>query len=70
MKTPQEAIMEQFKVIDDAVRDLKEMIEKKETYVMGIDYGFGEDWFKTWPTTSSTPENTDGEGGFINPNQL
>jgi len=54
-----QTILEQFKVIEDAVRDLKEMIDTPAS----------KDWFATWPNTPSTPENTDGEGNFITPNQ-
>lgn len=58
MTTPQETIMEQFKVIEDAVRDLKEMIEPKK-----------EDWFATQHPASpanNIPDGWDSEGNMTN----
>lgn len=57
---PQETIMEQFKVIEDAVRDLKEMIEPKKEE---------KDWFATQHPVSPSnniPDGWDSEGNMTN----
>lgn len=68
--TPQETIMEQFKVIEDAVRDLKEMIEEpasKES--LNPIHKEELDWFKTQHPTSisnNIPAGYDSEGNMTN----
>lgn len=69
-----QTILEQFKTIEDAVADLKKMMN--DTHIDPVfdkDTELGKknpDWFKSQSGSSrgNTPENTDGEGGFINPN--
>jgi len=55
--TPQQTIMEQFKTIEDAVADLKDMLPKED------------DWFKTQHPTSisnNIPAGYDAEGNMTN----
>lgn len=57
MTTPQQTILEQFKVIEDAVRDLKELLPKED------------DGFKTQhpaSPASNIPAGYDSEGNMTN----